>query len=238
MDIKETFSKKLIELRENEKLTKKELAEKLEISAASLGYYESGERLPDISTACKIADYFNITCDELIRGVKSENVDINKRLGLNDKAISMLSDRSILAYSSTKGENNFDLYVEVLNELLSNSTFYLLAYNCAKLKDISSTLYSNGYFTINDIAKFDLNGEEHKIIHQNLISNLRNIKYEENDKDCDICRYLIFKTIEEISDIFDYRKHLSNFTKEEFFDYFYNFCRECDSNAQHNPKEE
>ena len=61
MGTKQIFSEKLIELREKRKLSKKELAEKLGISAASVGYYESGERLPDISVACKIADFFNVT---------------------------------------------------------------------------------------------------------------------------------------------------------------------------------
>ncbi|MCM1008340.1 MAG: helix-turn-helix domain-containing protein [Ruminococcus flavefaciens] len=229
MEIKNTFSKKLIELRKSNNLTKKELAERLEISAASLGYYESGERLPDISTACKIADFFNITCDELIRGIKAENVNINKKLGLSDQAVSMLSDRGILTYPSIE-KHDADLYAETLNEILSNSEFYNLVYNCTKLKELSNILDSNGYFLISDICKADINKCDYKLIDELFVSNSQNTKYSQYYNECDICRYLNIKAAENLSDIFDYRKRAP--------DFIINYIKERKENAEHNPTKE
>jgi transcriptional regulator with XRE-family HTH domain len=74
-------------LRENKELTQSQLASDLGVRREVVAKWETG--LQDLKTEymSKIADYFNITCDELLTGVKSENVDINKNLGLSDEAI-------------------------------------------------------------------------------------------------------------------------------------------------------
>jgi transcriptional regulator with XRE-family HTH domain len=42
------------------------LAKYLGIDRTTLSHYESGHRIPSITTLWKIADYFNVTIDELI----------------------------------------------------------------------------------------------------------------------------------------------------------------------------
>lgn len=66
---KNTFGKRLIELRENKNLSRQKVADDLGISRASLEYYEKGKRTPDIETLLKLANYFEVTCDYLIKGV-------------------------------------------------------------------------------------------------------------------------------------------------------------------------
>ncbi len=57
---------RLKELRENKKITQAELGKTLSISTSTIGMYEQGRRNPDPDMLCKIADYFNITVDDLL----------------------------------------------------------------------------------------------------------------------------------------------------------------------------
>ncbi len=62
---------RLKELRESKGLTQKEVAEIIGYSEISYARYEKGEREPDISTLCKLAEYFNVTVDYLIGRVSN-----------------------------------------------------------------------------------------------------------------------------------------------------------------------
>ena len=57
---------RLKELRESKGLKQKEVAKIIGYSEISYARYEKGEREPDISTLCKLAEYFNVTVDYLI----------------------------------------------------------------------------------------------------------------------------------------------------------------------------
>lgn len=59
------LEKKLRELRHNEGLTQKELAEKLGIGRVNYTRYENGSVRPDYETLLAIADHYDITLDEL-----------------------------------------------------------------------------------------------------------------------------------------------------------------------------
>ena len=65
-EIKQNFSKNLILLRKAKGLTQLSLAEKLNYSDKSVSKWERGDVLPDIVTFRMIADYFEVTVDELI----------------------------------------------------------------------------------------------------------------------------------------------------------------------------
>lgn len=57
--------KKIKLLRKAENLTQEELANKLNISRVNYTRYETGKVRPDYETLIKIADYFEISLDEL-----------------------------------------------------------------------------------------------------------------------------------------------------------------------------
>lgn len=57
----------LKELRHHRGFTQKQLSEQLHISRQAYSNYENGTRLPDLETACVIADYFHISLDQLVR---------------------------------------------------------------------------------------------------------------------------------------------------------------------------
>lgn len=60
------FSKRLKELREENSLSREQLAEQLKLSYSTIAKYESGARNPDTDTLQKIADYFTVTTDWLL----------------------------------------------------------------------------------------------------------------------------------------------------------------------------
>ena len=64
------IGKKLKTLRLTEKLTQQQLADKLQISRVNYTRYERDQVRPDYETLIKIADFYDISLDELFGRVK------------------------------------------------------------------------------------------------------------------------------------------------------------------------
>lgn len=60
------FAKNLKELRLQKNLTQKELAKELGTTQRRVSYLEMGRSEPDVQTLCLIADFFDVTTDELL----------------------------------------------------------------------------------------------------------------------------------------------------------------------------
>lgn len=60
------FASKLKHLRKTHKINQVKLAEILGTSQATITFWETGKRIPDVEMLCKIADYFNVTTDYLL----------------------------------------------------------------------------------------------------------------------------------------------------------------------------
>lgn len=111
------FKERLRDLRGSKSL--KEVAQDLEISRATLGYYENGDRKPDIEILIKIANYYNVSSDYLLglTDVSSPQIDdrtISEKTGLTEYAL-----QALYGY----GNSEFmDEHLELLtiNLLLSN----------------------------------------------------------------------------------------------------------------------
>ncbi|KIL30477.1 helix-turn-helix domain-containing protein [Bacillus subtilis] len=66
---------RLKELRESRKLTQDKLAEILGISRGTYAHYEINKRKPDYDMLIKIADFYGVTTDFLLRGESQEAQD-------------------------------------------------------------------------------------------------------------------------------------------------------------------
>ncbi|MDD7418965.1 MAG: helix-turn-helix transcriptional regulator [Ruminococcus sp.] len=66
------FKDNLISLRKMNHLSQEELAEKLGISRQTLSKYETGESVPDIEKCKVIADYFEVSMDDLVNYSEKE----------------------------------------------------------------------------------------------------------------------------------------------------------------------
>lgn len=93
--MREIFSSRLKKLREEKGYSMAALAKEIDATGVSIGYYERGERVPDIETLKKICDFFGVSADYLL-GI-SDNPSTNEAtkelcqtLGLSEKTISFL----------------------------------------------------------------------------------------------------------------------------------------------------
>ena len=60
------FKDNLISLRKMNRMSQEELAERIGVTRQTLSKYETGESLPDIERCKAIADFFEISIDDLI----------------------------------------------------------------------------------------------------------------------------------------------------------------------------
>ena len=60
------FGEILAELRQDHKMTQKELAEEMFVTVGTISNYENGVHYPDIEKLIALADFFNVTTDYLL----------------------------------------------------------------------------------------------------------------------------------------------------------------------------
>ena len=59
--------KNLVMLRTNAQLSRRALAEKLNVCTSTIARYEEGKRVPDVDLSIQMADLFNTTCDRMLK---------------------------------------------------------------------------------------------------------------------------------------------------------------------------
>ena len=70
------FGDILFQLRADRGIYQKQLAEYLSVSIGTISNYENGVHSPDLSTLCRIAEYFNVSADYLL-GLTNNPMPIN-----------------------------------------------------------------------------------------------------------------------------------------------------------------
>lgn len=122
------FSERLKELRAEKTL--QEVADGVGITRVAMGYYEKGERKPDIEILFKIADYYKVSADYLIglSDVKTPDIDIQ---GIAAKT--GLSERTIEKICSI---NNLPHNIEPLNILLLSANFESALFHIGKYIEV------------------------------------------------------------------------------------------------------
>ena len=113
-DVTKIFSYRLKKLR-GEK-NQNDVARDIGISRATLSYYESGERKPDINTLYALANYYNVSSDYLIglSDVAVPEIDtqaISQKTGLSQRAISYLSSLNTSQRSENSDQINIHAFL-------------------------------------------------------------------------------------------------------------------------------
>lgn len=62
-----TLGQKIFELRNKQKMSQGDLAEKLNVSRQSISKWETDASVPELDKLIMLSDLFNITMDELVR---------------------------------------------------------------------------------------------------------------------------------------------------------------------------
>lgn len=124
METKEVFMNRLTELRKEKGVTRQIAADNLEISRASLEYYEKGLRNPDICVLARIAEYYNVSTDYLLGRSDVKTIDPDKRAaseitGLSEECI------NILMSNNSNTETHFASLISQFVIALYNNKFNL-----------------------------------------------------------------------------------------------------------------
>ena len=68
-----TLGERIVELRNAKAISQQELADEMEVSRQSVSKWETGTSTPDLDKLMKLADYFDITLDELVKGKEGKS---------------------------------------------------------------------------------------------------------------------------------------------------------------------
>ena len=135
-------------LREKSGLSQAELAKDMKVTREVVAKWETGDR--DIKTehTARLAKHFDISCDELLTGVKHENRGFNDKTGLSDKSIDRLAQK-------IKPDEHM---LAILNYLIENEK---LEWLCFAITKYSYHEYNHQYRTKQARSNYELN-------HQNI----------------------------------------------------------------------
>lgn len=85
----ENLGDKLKILRVNQKLSRKQVAERIGVSLSMVGLYETGERQPSLTAIVKLASLYKVSVDYLL-GCELPLKDTLSLEGLDDKQVKAL----------------------------------------------------------------------------------------------------------------------------------------------------
>ncbi len=88
-----SFGNRLKSLRKSRSITQSELAETLDVTQQTVGFWENGVSIPSVETIIKAAKYFGVTIDYLLCVDDRTMIDIT---GLNEQDISVI--QAIISY--------------------------------------------------------------------------------------------------------------------------------------------
>ena len=105
--------RKLKNLREKKGLLQKELGDKLNISASTIGMYEQDRRDPDFETLKKIANFFNVTTDYLLDNIN--NTDMDEELKEKEALKKLLQKTGFMAGDEDLTDEELERLIEFVN---------------------------------------------------------------------------------------------------------------------------
>lgn len=106
----------LKELRKEKELTQEELAEKFNLSSKSISRWETGHNMPDIDVLIELADFYDVSINEIIHGEKNNmNNEIKNEL------------KQVAEYATVQTKKTRDkLYLTMLISVIVMSVCYIL----------------------------------------------------------------------------------------------------------------
>lgn len=179
------------ELRNEKKLTQKELAEKLNITDRAISKWERGKGLPDISYLEDLSKIFEVSILEILKGERSNEIHKEDIL------------YSVEYGSKLEKEKTYEVYNRLLNIIIISIMLIVVAFNCRNIYHYYKTYQFNpetdyNVHVSNENIKYDLEKIE-------FIRNNKGIIFTEDEYQKIL---LELKTIE---------KYLKEKQKEDFY---------------------
>ena len=89
---KKTIGARVAKLRHKKGVTQLEMSKAISVDRVTVSQWEGGARDLKSKHAVKLADYFNVTCDFLLRGIEAERIETQALTKLSNEAIGVLTD--------------------------------------------------------------------------------------------------------------------------------------------------
>ena len=130
----DNFAKTIKKLRKAKKLTQSQLGEHFNITKTGVSYWESGKTMPSIDMVKKLADFFDVPTDYLIKGMVNDidSQQVNSYVELENAKPSNIIE--IPLYSSISCgtglfvDDNIDDYIAVPNKFVKPNKKYFANY--------------------------------------------------------------------------------------------------------------
>jgi transcriptional regulator with XRE-family HTH domain len=118
MNRSDSIGTRIQKLRDDIGLTQAELADKIGVRRETVNQWESNTRDLKPDKTVKLAQFFEVTCDFILTGIRSDSVDTSRKTGLTQVVIDQLE--GINSIASHKREQ----FLRIINGILSNKAFY------------------------------------------------------------------------------------------------------------------
>lgn len=120
------IGKRIKLLRMNRGITQAELAKNLNVKRETVNQWENGTRDLKTDYSIKLADFFGVSCDEILRGVNSENVSIYKQTGLDDESVKILNqrkDNKLFKYALNYIIHDYEVLKSLFNYICTSAVY-------------------------------------------------------------------------------------------------------------------
>lgn len=141
-------------LRKKKGITQEELANELGVSAQAVSKWENNSSCPDVSLLTKIADYFGVSVDDLLRAQEDDIVDLAEEKEDNVKPDDKKNIVIKIMQQNGK-ENVIKVPFKFVKLGLNIGTMFGLD------KDISSKIVTLAESNVTDIVNIDTENGEH-----------------------------------------------------------------------------
>lgn len=201
---KAVFATRLGLLRNSINMSQEQLASALEIDRGTIAKYETQSRIPSYEHLTLFAKYFKVSTDYLlgISDVQSNDTDMQAvcaYTGLSEEAVKNIKEKIEYFDTSTGSEYAINCQ-QVVSQTLASDCFWDIAESLIYMYT-DSTIY-------NDYCDLWHNLEQEQ--KENHPRSYEQIKLESDiefyDRNVDLNRYHISRTIEKLNDIFDKRR--------------------------------
>lgn len=120
-----TIGERLLELRKEKKLSQEEVADKLNVTRQTISKWETDQSTPDFDKIVPICDLYNITTEELLRGIKPEKTTLESNdMGKNKKAFGI--GVGVFLYFLAVVFISVTVPLNILNPILASGIFLLI----------------------------------------------------------------------------------------------------------------
>lgn len=119
------IGERLCALRVAKNLTQEQVANAIHTGRANYAKMEAGERDLKTEHCIALASFFGVSCDYLLRGIETNNIEPSKQYGLSNDALTHLHTLAEAAQNEANGWHEKDLLV-AMNALLDGKADYAL----------------------------------------------------------------------------------------------------------------